>query len=77
MRVKLTNTQLNKLKSAAKIKTWIILGLNKKNVEDEDLANGLFLTLIRLDWVFETSLFLGDQFDPPLHVSRRFNIMSI
>ena len=29
-RVKLKNTQLNKLKSAAKSKTWKILRLNKK-----------------------------------------------
>ena len=32
-RVKLTNTQSNKLKSAAKNKTGAILILNKKNVE--------------------------------------------
>ena len=43
-RVKLTNTQLNKLKSAAKNKTGTILGLNKKNVEDEGLSHKLFLT---------------------------------
>ena len=36
-RVKLTNTQLNKLKSAAKIKAGTILTLNKKNLEDEEL----------------------------------------
>ena len=35
-RVKLTNTQLNKLKSAAKNKTGKILRLNKKNFEDEN-----------------------------------------
>ena len=29
---KLTNTQLNKLKSSAKIKTGIILRMNKKNL---------------------------------------------
>ena len=33
-RVKLTNTQLNKLKSAAENKTGTILGLNKKNIEE-------------------------------------------
>ena len=33
-RVKLTNTQLNKLKSAAKNKTGTILRLNKKKLED-------------------------------------------
>ena len=43
-RVKLTNTQLNKLTSAAKNKTGAILGLNKKNFEDGELPNELFLT---------------------------------
>ena len=43
-RVTLTNTQLNKLKSAAKSKTGIILRLNKKNFEDEKLPHELFLT---------------------------------
>ena len=33
-RVRLTNTQLNKLKSAAKNKTGTILRLNKKKLED-------------------------------------------
>ena len=33
--VKLTNTQLNKLKSAAKYETGTTLKLNKKNFEDE------------------------------------------
>ena len=33
-RVKLTNTQLNKLRSAAKNKTGTILRLNKKKLED-------------------------------------------
>ena len=42
-RVKLTNIQLNKLKSAAKNKTETILRLNKKNFEDE-LPYELFLT---------------------------------
>ena len=41
-RVKLTNTQLSKLKSAAKNKTGTILRL--KNFEDEELPNELFLT---------------------------------
>ena len=35
-RVKLRNTQLNKLKSAAKIKTGMILRINQKNFEDEN-----------------------------------------
>ena len=43
-RVKLTNTQLNKIKSAAKNKTETILRLNKKNFEDEELQHELFLT---------------------------------
>ena len=43
-RVKLTNTQLNKLKSTAKNKTGTILRLNKKNFEDDELPNELFLT---------------------------------
>ena len=40
---KLTNTQLNKLKSAAKNKTQTILTLNKKKFEDEELPHELFL----------------------------------
>ena len=43
-RVKLTNTQLNKLKSAAKNKTETILRLNKTKFEDEELPHELFLT---------------------------------
>ena len=43
-RVKLTNTQLNKLKSAAKNKTGTILRLNKKNFKVEELPHELFLT---------------------------------
>ena len=39
VRVKLTNTQLNKLKSAAQNKTGTILRLNKKNFEDEELSH--------------------------------------
>ena len=34
VRVKLTNAQSNKLKSAAKNKTGTILRVNKKNIED-------------------------------------------
>ena len=40
-RVKLTNTQFNKLKSAAKNKAGLILRLNKKNFEDEELPHEL------------------------------------
>ena len=43
-RVKLTNTQLKKLKFAAKNKTETILRLNKKDFEDEELSHELFLT---------------------------------
>ena len=43
-RVKLTNTQLNKLKSTAKNKKGTILRLNKKNFEDEVLPHELLLT---------------------------------
>ena len=43
-RVKLKNTQLNKLKSAAKNKIGTILRINKKNFEDEELPHELFLT---------------------------------
>ena len=43
-RVKLTNIQLNRLKSASKNKTGTILRLNKKNFEDEELPHELFLT---------------------------------
>ena len=43
-RVKLTNTQLNKLDSAAKNKTGTILGITKKNFQEEKLPHELFLT---------------------------------
>ena len=43
-KVKLANTQLNKLKSAAKNKTETVLRLNKTNFEDEELPHELFLT---------------------------------
>ena len=43
-RVKLTNSQLNKLKPAAKNKSGTILRLNKKNCENEELPHELFLT---------------------------------
>ena len=42
MRFKLTNTQLNKLKSAAKNKTGTIPRLNKKNYEDKELPHKCF-----------------------------------
>ena len=40
--VKLTNTQLIKLKYAANNKTGTILRLNKKNFEDEELPMNYF-----------------------------------
>ena len=43
-RVKLTNTQLNKLKSAAKNRTGTILRLNERNFQDEEVQQKLFLT---------------------------------
>ena len=43
-RIELENTQLNKLKSAAKTKTETIQRLNKENFEDEELPHELFLT---------------------------------
>ena len=43
-RVKLTNTQLKKLKSAAKNKVETTLKITKKNFEDEKLPLELFLT---------------------------------
>ena len=47
-RVKLANTQLNKLKSATKSKTGTILILNKKNVEDENTFANNMSTDIKL-----------------------------
>ena len=47
-RVKLANTQLNKLKSATKSKTGTILILNKKNVEDENAFANNMSTDIKL-----------------------------
>ena len=43
-RVKLTNTQLNKLKSAAKNKIGTTLRIAKKTFQDEELRHELFLT---------------------------------
>ena len=43
-RVKLTNTQLTKLKSASKKRTGAILRLNTKNFEDKELPHEFFLT---------------------------------
>ena len=43
-RVKLTSTQLNKLKSAVKYKIGTILRINMENIEDEESPHELFLT---------------------------------
>ena len=43
-RIKLSNTQLNKLKSTEINKAVTILRLNKKKFEDEELSHELFLT---------------------------------
>ena len=43
-RVKLTDTQLNKLKSAAQNKTGTTLRVTKKSFQDEELLHKLFLT---------------------------------
>ena len=43
-RDQLTNTQLNKLKSAATNRRGTLLILNKKNFDDEELPQKLFLT---------------------------------
>ena len=43
-RVKLSNTQLNKLKSTTRYKTGAILRLNKKKFQDEELPQKIFLT---------------------------------
>ena len=46
-RVKLTNTQLNKVKSAAKNRTGKVLRLNMKRFEDEEMPHELFLKQIK------------------------------
>ena len=43
-RVKLTNTQLNKLSYAAKNKTGTVLWITKKNFQEDELTHELFLT---------------------------------
>ena len=43
-RVKLTNTKLNKLKSATKNNTGSTLRINKKNFQDVESSHELFLT---------------------------------
>ena len=48
IRVKLTNTQLKKLRFAVKNKTETILRITKKNFQDEELPHELFLTREKL-----------------------------
>ena len=43
-RIKITNTQLNKLKSAAKNNTGTTLKITKENFQDEELLQKLFLS---------------------------------
>ena len=45
VRVKLTNNQLNKSKSAAKKKTGTTLWTNKINFQDEEFPHKLFLMI--------------------------------
>ena len=45
--VKLTNTRLKKLKSAARNKAGTILRINKKKFQDGELPHELFLTIRR------------------------------
>ena len=48
VRVKLTNAQLNKLRSGAKNKTGKILRINKKDLQDEEFPHELFLTITQI-----------------------------
>ena len=58
-RVKLTNTQLSKLKSETKNNIGAILRINNKNVQDEELPHKLFLTIgqtTKIKIVFSNSM---------------------
>ena len=63
-RVKLTNTQLNKLKSAAKNKPGTTLRLTKKNIEDKKLPHELFLTTRQTPKIRSTDMSLYLQLCP-------------
>ena len=52
--VKLTSTQLSKLKSAAKNKIAIILGINEKNFQNEGLPRKLQNKLLKQETHFLT-----------------------
>ena len=47
-RVKLINSQLNKLKSTAKNKTGTTLRISNKNLQDEEMPRELFLTTAQI-----------------------------
>ena len=53
-RLKLTNTQLNKLKSVAKSKAGRKLRITKKNLPDEKLPHELFLTTRQISKITNT-----------------------
>ena len=57
-RVKLRNTQLKKLKSAAKNITGTILRINKKNFEDEELPHELFYCITFIESMLAGKTFL-------------------
>ena len=50
-RIKLTNTKIKKLKSAAKNKIETMLRLNKKNFENKELPHELSLTTRQINKV--------------------------
>ena len=60
-RVKLTNSQLNRLKSAARNKTGPILRLNKKNFEDGELPHEFILTTRQTTKIRNTFLIICQQ----------------
>ena len=52
--IKLKNTQLNELKSAAKDKTGTVLRINKKNFQDEEFLHEWFLTTRQIVKIINT-----------------------
>ena len=64
-RVKLTNSELKEIKSAAKIKTGTTLRITQKNFQDEELPYELFLATRKkkkeeLLWLYVLSVWLID-----------------
>ena len=62
-RVKLTNCQISKLKSAGKIKTRTILRIDKKNFQYDEFSHELFLTTTKtynicLKWFSQMNFFV-------------------